>query len=142
MFDVCACLADDTRLLESVLRTLRRNGTDICRRRDHLKSACVCTRALRRGTWHPASVVFQSVFSLLENRPQPDIIFSDALVCVYTRIFNHMSIIIQRSPTTSFPHPLVNVKQSNAESGVTNYLSYALAELLTWQGYVFVVLRF
>lgn len=40
------------------------------------------------------------------------------------------------SPTTAFPHPLVNVSQSNAENGLTNYLSYALADLLTWQGYV------
>lgn len=36
--------------------------------------------------------------------------------------------------TTAFPHPLVNVKTSNAEEGLTNYLTYALAELLTWQG--------
>lgn len=34
------------------------------------------------------------------------------------------------SPTTSFNHPLVNVKQSNAEKGLTNYLSYALADML------------
>ncbi|KAJ7577401.1 hypothetical protein C8J56DRAFT_366855 [Mycena floridula] len=38
------------------------------------------------------------------------------------------------SPTTVFPHPLVNVKQSNAENGVTNYLSYAMTEMLQWQG--------
>ncbi|KAF8894838.1 glycosyltransferase family 1 protein [Infundibulicybe gibba] len=38
------------------------------------------------------------------------------------------------SPTASFPHPLVNIKQSNAENGLTNYLSFAIAELLTWQG--------
>ena len=36
----------------------------------------------------------------------------------------------------SFPHPLVNINQSNAENGLTNYLSYFLAEMLTWQGYV------
>ncbi|KAJ6630253.1 glycosyltransferase family 1 protein [Mycena sp. CBHHK59/15] len=38
------------------------------------------------------------------------------------------------SPTASFPHPLVNIKSSNAENGLTNYLSYALADILTWQG--------
>ena len=38
-------------------------------------------------------------------------------------------------PTTAFPHPLVNISQSNAEPGLTNYLSYALAEMMTWQGY-------
>ncbi|KAG5634497.1 hypothetical protein H0H81_001740 [Sphagnurus paluster] len=39
-----------------------------------------------------------------------------------------------RSPTGAFPHPLVNIKQSNAEHDLTNYLSYAVADLLTWQG--------
>ncbi|KAJ3732112.1 glycosyltransferase family 1 protein [Lentinula guzmanii] len=38
------------------------------------------------------------------------------------------------SPTTAFPHPLVNIQSSNAQSGLTNYLSYALADILTWQG--------
>ncbi|KAJ6606176.1 UDP-Glycosyltransferase/glycogen phosphorylase [Mycena vulgaris] len=39
-----------------------------------------------------------------------------------------------RSPTAAFPHPLVNIKSSNAENGLTNYLSYALADIMTWQG--------
>ncbi|KAF8968242.1 glycosyltransferase family 1 protein [Flammula alnicola] len=37
------------------------------------------------------------------------------------------------SPTVAFAHPLVNIT-SNAGSGVSNYLSYAAADLLTWQG--------
>ncbi|WVN90029.1 uncharacterized protein L203_105261 [Cryptococcus depauperatus CBS 7841] len=45
-----------------------------------------------------------------------------------------MSFTMPWSPTTAFNHPLVNVKQSNAEKGLTNYLTFALAELLTWQG--------
>ncbi|WVQ83693.1 hypothetical protein IAT38_005837 [Cryptococcus sp. DSM 104549] len=45
-----------------------------------------------------------------------------------------MSFTMPWSPTTSFNHPLVNIKQSNAEKGLTNYLSFALAEMLTWQG--------
>ena len=36
----------------------------------------------------------------------------------------------------AFPHPLVNIKQSNAENGLTNYLSYAMADIMTWQGYL------
>lgn len=36
--------------------------------------------------------------------------------------------------TTAFPHPLVNISQSNAEPGLTNYLSYGLAEMMTWKG--------
>ncbi|KAL0566939.1 hypothetical protein V5O48_015053 [Marasmius crinis-equi] len=38
------------------------------------------------------------------------------------------------TPTTEFHHPLVNVQESNARRGMTNYLSYALADILTWQG--------
>lgn len=40
-----------------------------------------------------------------------------------------------RSPTTSFPHPLVNITSSDAKPGLTNYLTYFMADLLTWQGY-------
>ncbi|TFK45549.1 glycosyltransferase family 1 protein [Heliocybe sulcata] len=45
-----------------------------------------------------------------------------------------LSFTMPWSPTKSFPHPLVNINSSNAEPGLTNYLTYALAELLTWQG--------
>ncbi|KAK0458621.1 glycosyltransferase family 1 protein [Desarmillaria tabescens] len=36
--------------------------------------------------------------------------------------------------TSAFHHPLVNVKDSNAGKGLTNYLTYPLADILTWQG--------
>lgn len=39
------------------------------------------------------------------------------------------------SPTTAFPHPLANIKSSNAGGATTNFLSYALVEMMTWQGY-------
>lgn len=42
------------------------------------------------------------------------------------------------SPTTAFPHPLVNVRSSEAEPTVTNYLTYGLADMMTWQGYVII----
>ncbi|KAJ7221581.1 glycosyltransferase family 1 protein [Mycena pura] len=45
-----------------------------------------------------------------------------------------LSFTMPWSPTAAFPHPLVNIKSSNAENGLTNYLSYALADILTWQG--------
>ena len=38
------------------------------------------------------------------------------------------------SATASFPHPLANVQSTNADSAVTNYLSYALVDIMTWQG--------
>ncbi|CAE6526300.1 unnamed protein product [Rhizoctonia solani] len=45
-----------------------------------------------------------------------------------------MSFTMPWSPTTSFPHPLVNVRNSQAEQRMTNYLTYGLADAMTWQG--------
>lgn len=45
-----------------------------------------------------------------------------------------MSFTMPWTPTSAFPHPLVNITQSNAGFGMSNYLSYAVADLLTWQG--------
>lgn len=38
------------------------------------------------------------------------------------------------SPTQAFPHPLANVQSSNADVSMTNYITYTLIEMLTWQG--------
>ncbi|CAE6475397.1 unnamed protein product [Rhizoctonia solani] len=45
-----------------------------------------------------------------------------------------MSFTMPWSPTTAFPHPLVNVRTSQAEPRMTNYLTYGLADAMTWQG--------
>ncbi|PPQ82369.1 hypothetical protein CVT25_008330 [Psilocybe cyanescens] len=45
-----------------------------------------------------------------------------------------LSFTMPWTPTTAFPHPLVNITNSNAGFSVTNYLSYAAADLLTWKG--------
>ncbi|PBK83146.1 glycosyltransferase family 1 protein [Armillaria gallica] len=45
-----------------------------------------------------------------------------------------LSFTMPWSGTSAFPHPLVNVNDSNAGKGLTNYLTYPLAEILTWQG--------
>lgn len=46
------------------------------------------------------------------------------------------------TPTTSFPHPLANVKSSNVDREYTNYMSYPLVELMQWQGLGDIVNRF
>jgi hypothetical protein len=38
------------------------------------------------------------------------------------------------SPTQAFPHPLANIKATNVDNAVSNFLSYSLMELMTWQG--------
>ncbi|EJD46939.1 UDP-Glycosyltransferase/glycogen phosphorylase [Auricularia subglabra TFB-10046 SS5] len=53
-----------------------------------------------------------------------------------------LSFTMPWSVTTAFPHPLVNIAKTNATQGITNYFSYALAELLTWQGLGDVINKF
>ena len=38
------------------------------------------------------------------------------------------------SPSQAFPHPLANIQASNVDASMTNYLSYVLVDMLTWQG--------
>ncbi|KAG8738659.1 hypothetical protein FRC10_006627 [Ceratobasidium sp. 414] len=45
-----------------------------------------------------------------------------------------MTFTMPWAPTTAFPHPLVNIKESSAEPKMTNYLTYGLADMMTWQG--------
>jgi hypothetical protein len=46
------------------------------------------------------------------------------------------------SATQAFPHPLANVQSSNADVSMTNYITYSLIEMLTWQGLGDVINRF
>lgn len=46
----------------------------------------------------------------------------------------HIMFTMPYSPTQAFPHPLANIQSSNADANLTNYISYALIDMLTWQG--------
>jgi hypothetical protein len=46
------------------------------------------------------------------------------------------------SPTRAFPHPLANIQSSNADAQLTNYISYAMIELLSWQALGDIINRF
>ncbi|CUA70529.1 Sterol 3-beta-glucosyltransferase UGT80B1 [Rhizoctonia solani] len=47
----------------------------------------------------------------------------------------HLSFTMPWSPTSAFPHPLVNIKQNDdAEPRMANYYSYGLVDMMTWQG--------
>ena len=54
----------------------------------------------------------------------------------------HLMFTMPWSPTQSFPHPLANIMSSNADSGITNFISYALVDMLTWQGLGDVINKF
>jgi UDP:flavonoid glycosyltransferase YjiC (YdhE family) len=53
----------------------------------------------------------------------------------------HIMFTMPYSPTQAFPHPLTNI-QSNADPQLTNYLSYAMIEVLSWQGLGDIINRF
>lgn len=46
----------------------------------------------------------------------------------------HIMFTMPYSATQAFPHPLANIQSSNADPNLTNYISYTLIEMLTWQG--------
>ncbi|KAF2036520.1 putative glucosyl/glucuronosyl transferase [Setomelanomma holmii] len=53
----------------------------------------------------------------------------------------HIMFTMPYSPTQAFPHPLANI-QSNADPQLTNYVSYAMIEVLSWQGLGDIINRF
>ncbi|OJJ45897.1 hypothetical protein ASPZODRAFT_98895 [Penicilliopsis zonata CBS 506.65] len=38
------------------------------------------------------------------------------------------------SPTQAFPHPLANIRRNNAKPSVANFASYAVVEMMLWEG--------
>ncbi|KPI45216.1 Sterol 3-beta-glucosyltransferase UGT80A2 [Cyphellophora attinorum] len=54
----------------------------------------------------------------------------------------HIMFTMPYSPTQAFPHPLANIQSSNADPQLTNYLSYGMIEVLSWQGLGDIINRF
>jgi UDP:flavonoid glycosyltransferase YjiC (YdhE family) len=54
----------------------------------------------------------------------------------------HLMFTMPWSPTQSFPHPLANIMSSNADANMANFVTYALVDMLTWQGLGDVINRF
>jgi UDP:flavonoid glycosyltransferase YjiC (YdhE family) len=54
----------------------------------------------------------------------------------------HLVFTFPYSPTQAFPHPLANIKSSNVDQSYTNFMSYPLVDLMTWQGLGDLVNRF
>ncbi|KZF18953.1 glycosyltransferase family 1 protein [Xylona heveae TC161] len=54
----------------------------------------------------------------------------------------HLMFTFPYSPTQKFPHPLANIKRTNMDTNYTNFMSYPLVELMTWQGLGDLVNRF
>ncbi|KAL8748773.1 MAG: hypothetical protein Q9199_008067 [Rusavskia elegans] len=54
----------------------------------------------------------------------------------------HLMFTFPYSPTQQFPHPLANIKKTNMDTNYTNFMSYPLVEMMTWQGLGDLVNRF
>lgn len=54
----------------------------------------------------------------------------------------HLMFTFPYTPTQEFPHPLANVKQTNEDPSYTNFISYPMVEMMTWQGYSYSVFHF
>ena len=54
----------------------------------------------------------------------------------------HLMFTMPWSPTQSFPHPLANIISTNTDPTVTNFVTYALVDMLTWQGLGDVINKF
>lgn len=54
----------------------------------------------------------------------------------------HMMFTFPYTPTVHFPHPLANIKASNIEATYSNFISYPLVEMMTWQGLGDLINRF
>jgi UDP:flavonoid glycosyltransferase YjiC (YdhE family) len=54
----------------------------------------------------------------------------------------HLMFTMPWSPTQSFSHPLANIVSSNTDPNMANFITYALVDMLTWQGLGDVINRF
>ena len=54
----------------------------------------------------------------------------------------HLVFTFPYTPTMQFPHPLANIKSTNVDQSYTNFMSYPLVDLMTWQGLGDLVNRF
>jgi UDP:flavonoid glycosyltransferase YjiC (YdhE family) len=54
----------------------------------------------------------------------------------------HIMFTMPYSPTQAFPHPLANIQSSNVDARLTNYISYAMIDVLVWQSLGDIINRF
>ncbi len=54
----------------------------------------------------------------------------------------HLMFTMPWSPTQAFPHPLANIQSTNCDPSMTNFITYALIDMMTWQGLGDVINRF
>lgn len=105
-------------------------GGDIGRKR-------VMIRDMLRGCWNscvkpdPISNRAFVADAIIANPPS----FAHVHCAEALGIPLHMMFTMPWTATRSFPHPLANVKsKKNMDPRASNYLSYGVVDLMTWQG--------
>lgn len=85
--------------------------------------------AIERGARGPPGIPFVAD-AIIANPPS----FGHIHCAERLGIPLHIMFTMPWSPTAAFPHPLANIQSSNVESSLTNYISYAIVDMMTWQG--------
>eukprot|EP01053_Blabericola_migrator_P013343 Blabericola_migrator_1__13342@NODE_940_length_5959_cov_113_267312_g652_i0_p1_GENE_NODE_940_length_5959_cov_113_267312_g652_i0NODE_940_length_5959_cov_113_267312_g652_i0_p1_ORF_typecomplete_len864_score135_03Glyco_transf_28/PF03033_20/2_4e38UDPGT/PF00201_18/2_3e25ATG_C/PF09333_11/3_4e03ATG_C/PF09333_11/1_7e03ATG_C/PF09333_11/1e11Glyco_tran_28_C/PF04101_16/4e06VPS13_C/PF16909_5/0_0014_NODE_940_length_5959_cov_113_267312_g652_i08893480 len=126
------------------IETLK-NG-DVSRKRHEM---AVMFEGLWRSCIEPGDGLSKSEKSPLDERPfVADAIIANPVSFAHVHCAERLSVPLHLmftmpwSPTHAFAHPLANVLASDNDDSTTNYLSYALMDLLTWQGLADVINRF
>ncbi|KAL8831072.1 MAG: hypothetical protein Q9170_005452 [Blastenia crenularia] len=116
------------------------DGTGTLGSDDHLEGLHNLIRSTEHG---PAPVAVPSVKpfvadAIIANPPS----FAGVHCAEKLGIPLHLMFTMPWSPTQAFPHPLANIQSSNADQSITNFVSYALVEMMTWQGLGDIINRF
>lgn len=93
------------------------------------------------GTASVTGTYFSSPFvadAIIANPPS----FAHVHIAEKLGIPLHLMFTMPWSPTQAFPHPLASITSSNADATMTNFISYALVDMMTWQGLGDVINRF
>ncbi|KAL8737175.1 MAG: hypothetical protein Q9181_001964 [Wetmoreana brouardii] len=116
------------------------DGTGIVASDDHLDSLPTSERSTERSidlNETPSAKPFVAD-AIIANPPS----FAHIHCAEKLGIPLHLMFTMPWSPTQAFPHPLANIQSSNADQSITNFMSYALVEMMTWQGLGDIINRF
>jgi sterol 3beta-glucosyltransferase len=104
-------------------------GGDIARKRKMISE-------MLQGCWNscihpdPVTGVPFVAEAIIANPPSFAHIHCAQALCIPV----HLMFTMPWSATRAFPHPLANVQQTDTDAKTTNFLSYGLVDMMTWQG--------
>ncbi|RYP26948.1 hypothetical protein DL767_007870 [Monosporascus sp. MG133] len=93
--------------------------------------------AMDHDSYDPSNIPFVAD-AIIANPPS----FAHIHVAEKLGVPLHLMFTMPWSPTKAFPQPLANIQSTNTDPATTNYISYALVEMMTWQGLGDIINRF